>query len=410
MLNNIKLIFLDHNLLIWFSNDNKIYKEHFPLENTKEALLKYLNLIFKEPQDNLSNAFLNSLHKMQNRNFAVMTIYNNKTWYKSINKDEFEKIEKAFLNTKTSDILIKEILKEKSIENNFVLKDLENSIKAKPDDDYLIFKYAIALAELGKLEDAIDSFREAISINDDNPDYFYYLSLTYRKLNKLNLAIVEMSTAIIKEPDNYLYLRNLAEMYYESERYKDSLDIYLNIYYILGTDPEDIYEIQLRLGDIYNKLEYYEDAILLYEEILSIDKNNKQAEIGLEKALNIKKRITSADINNLGIAYAEKNKYDKAIEKFKKAIEINSSDPEFYYNLAVAYKKNNMLIQAIIEFKNVLKCDSKIYDVHFELGEIYQKQNNINMAVEEYNKFIKYSNDLHKIDETKKILDSLKIS
>ena len=51
--------------------------------------------------------------------------------------------------------------------------------------------------------------------------------------------------------------------------------------------------------------------------------------------------------NNLGQAYLQQAKYDKAITAFNKVIEIKPDAPEAYINLATTYLKQNLPNQAI---------------------------------------------------------------
>lgn len=408
-MNHIKILFVENNLIFWINSDNKVYKELFEINDLDKILLKYLNLIYKEKSEKLSKSFIKSIIKMSKIENGVITVNQNKTWYRQRNYDEYNRIRDLYLDSCSNNIILKDLLKQKSQDNNIILKELEYAVKNNPNDDYALFKYGVALADFGKFDDAVDYIREAISLNEDKHDYYYHLSLAYKKNRKFELAISEIISALEKDPENYNYIKTLAELYFESNKYKESLDAYNEILHNTIIPPEDMLELQIRVGFIYNKLGYFDDAILLFSDILSSDNNNQEAKQGYEGALEIKKKITSADVNNLGIAYAEKNKYDKAIEKFKKAIEINSNDSEFYFNLAMAYKKSNLLIQSSLEFKNALKINDNLYEAYIELADIYQKQNNITMAIEEYKKFIEKSNDLVKIEEIKKLLDSLKI-
>lgn len=406
-MNHIKIIFVDNNIIFCFSNDNKIYKEIFDESQIESTLLKYFNLLYKEKDDKVSKSFIKSLIKMRFIENAVLFVNQNKSWYRQKNITEYNKIKSLYLETYDNSILLKDILNKRIQDNNFLLKELEINVNKNPNDDYALFKYGLALANFNNYDDAIDNIREAISINSNNPEYFYQLALIYQKCKKYELAISEIVSALEIDLENYKYIKTLAELYFEINKYKESLDMYNE----LLTDPkiplEDIFELQIRVGLIYNKLGFFDDSILLFSEILELEPNNIEAKIAYEEAIELKKRLTSADLNNLGIAYAEKNKYDKAIEKFKKAIEINPSDPEFYFNLGMAYKKNDMLIQASLEFKNALKINESLYDIYLELAEIYEKQNNNNLAIEEYKKYIEKSNDLNKIKDIKKLLESL---
>ena len=103
---HIKIIFSDFNLLIWFSSDNRVYKESFISEDLEKTLLKYLNLIYKEKQETLTKSFIKSLKKMINIENGVMTINQNRTWYRQVNDIDYKKIKTLFLNNFTNKPLV----------------------------------------------------------------------------------------------------------------------------------------------------------------------------------------------------------------------------------------------------------------------------------------------------------------
>ena len=51
---------------------------------------------------------------------------------------------------------------------------------------------------------------------------------------------------------------------------------------------------------------------------------------------------SAARHNQQGLEYGRAQEYDKALDSFKKAIELDSSNPEFHYNLAVTYMSKGM--------------------------------------------------------------------
>ena len=52
-------------------------------------------------------------------------------------------------------------------------------------------------------------------------------------------------------------------------------------------------------------------------------------------------------------------KYDQAVEEFKKAIQDDPKDVESYYNLGVVYEAKNMLKEAKEAFEKALDLDPK---------------------------------------------------
>ena len=69
-------------------------------------------------------------------------------------------------------------------------------------------------------------------------------------------------------------------------------------------------------------------------------------------------------------------------------MEIDPEKADAHYYLGVISASNNKYDEAIEEFKKVIAVDSHYADAHFDLGTIYYKQGLFNEAIEEYDKTI----------------------
>ena len=92
-------------------------------------------------------------------------------------------------------------------------------------------------------------------------------------------------------------------------------------------------------------------------------------------------------LNSQGLEYAGKQDYDKAIDLFKQAIELDNSNPEFHYNLAVSYSFKGMTEEEETSYKNVLaiepddpKANPVLAHTYFNLACMYALQGNKDQA------------------------------
>ena len=92
-------------------------------------------------------------------------------------------------------------------------------------------------------------------------------------------------------------------------------------------------------------------------------------------------------LNSQGLEYAGKQDYDKAIDIFKQAIELDNSNPEFHYNLAVSYSFKGMTEEEEAYYKNVLaiepddpKANPVLAHTYFNLACLYALQGNKDQA------------------------------
>jgi len=89
--------------------------------------------------------------------------------------------------------------------------------------------------------------------------------------------------------------------------------------------------------------------------------------------------------NSLGEAYYHKGQLKEAERMFKKAIEIRPNFPEAYNNLGVLYRKINLTDNAIEEFKKAIHLIPGSPDFHYNLGNAYLANNHYEAAIKEFN-------------------------
>ena len=97
--------------------------------------------------------------------------------------------------------------------------------------------------------------------------------------------------------------------------------------------------------------------------------------------------------NNRGAAYMEKGDFDHAIEDFNKAINLNSDDAGFYNNRGIAYDKKGKVDEAIKEYNIAIKLNPDYPGVYYNLGVTYEKVRKFGKAIKNYNIAIKLNPD-----------------
>ncbi|MGB9596924.1 MAG: tetratricopeptide repeat protein, partial [Candidatus Poribacteria bacterium] len=90
----------------------------------------------------------------------------------------------------------------------------------------------------------------------------------------------------------------------------------------------------------------------------------------------------------LGTVYQNQGQIDKAIEQFKKAIEIDPDSMLAHSNLAYIYEGQGKLDEAIAEFKELLRIKPDFPQIHVGLGLLYDAQGKVDDAIVEMNKAI----------------------
>jgi superkiller protein 3 len=112
----------------------------------------------------------------------------------------------------------------------------------------------------------------------------------------------------------------------------------------------------------------------------------------LNKSEMERKTIAAVEHYNQGLEYSEKEKYDKALECFKKVLELNAVDinktSAVFYNIALICCKIGKYDEAIKLYQKVIKINKNIPDVFYNMGLVYEQTGKFTKALEYYKKTV----------------------
>jgi len=239
----------------------------------------------------------------------------------------------------------------------------ENLVKENPD-------LQIASFELGKLFFKVKDFNEArklfsklVSINGQNPEYYYYLGETFRELEQSASSLVAYKNAVQIDST---HLRSLFQLgkYFTIKQERDNalryVDTGLRFY------ENDISLINLKALIYYNDGQY-EKAIPWLERVL---------ELGERKEYVYEK---------LGHCYFKNWDFEKAKNTYQTLISINDTNSETYFSLAEVYRKNKQLDSAEVFIKKAMDVKRPIFAQGYSsLAGFAQERNNLKTALEYY--------------------------
>lgn len=156
----------------------------------------------------------------------------------------------------------------------------------------------------------------------------YHQSLQYEYLQKYDKAIDVLSPIYKKYPKGYLVNLRLGWLYYNSNRYANSISHYSNANHILPGALEP----KLGLALDYLTQQKYDNVIATTHQILQKDYYNYYANLYLIRALSAQKHyqdvvtvthkilglypLDNKFLNELGLAYLAQKKYEKANKCF----------------------------------------------------------------------------------------------
>ena len=147
----------------------------------------------------------------------------------------------------------------------------EKQVKS-PDEIYNICQDMI---NAGDKEKAIIQLEELVSLHPGYSRAHNDLGVLFLQKEKNDNALKHFIKALELQPNNIIFKKNLAELYYfQLKDVENALKLYLSI---LQNNPEDI-EALMVAGHINYALKRFEDAELFYKKVLDIEPWNLEAD------------------------------------------------------------------------------------------------------------------------------------
>jgi len=198
-----------------------------------------------------------------------------------------------------------------------------------------------------------------IAINPGNAQALIALDAAIHKKGKIEMALDELK----KSPTADKYL-NLSLLYYQAEKYQESIDASKEA---IRMKP-NFAEAYNNIGSAYNVLKKWDDAIIAFQKALQINPNFRLAKNNLfvaQKGKNdlstIEKLATekpsSDNYINLSLEYYKLGLFEKSIEVCKKAIQLSPNNADAYNNIAASYCELKEWDKAINACSTALRID-----------------------------------------------------
>lgn len=245
------------------------------------------------------------------------------------------------------------------------LKYLHQAFELESSNIMLLYDIGYCYEKLGQINRSIDYYKQYLDMEPFSENGWYNLGILYNKSENYNKAIDAYEFALAINPDFSVAYFNLANSLSNKEDYHNAI---LNYKEYLKFDGKSV-EILTYIGDCYDSLKEYDVALKYYDKALTEDpfyaeaiygKANVMYRIGkTEQALPlIENAIVIDDLNPeyhflLGNIHSDLNKWDFAIDSYKKACDIDPEELDFNLALSEAYIKTAKYIEAIqilIEF------------------------------------------------------------
>ena len=325
------------------------------------------------------------------------------------------------------------------------IKHLEAALKVYPEDFLFLYSLGNAWLRQEQYQNAIPWFEKILEFDTGRKDVYKNLGLAYRKTNNSARSIHNYRKALALDPEDesLLFLLGFAE--FEAEEFDSGAKSLTQLMQVNPSHPLAAFY----LGQIYEKLNEFEEAINAYQAVPTTSSFHPQAQ---DKITALKKRLTptptpvirqtapiikpveisktntidsvaqnlelaekswkndnKADairwyrkvlefdpmhfrsLSQIGRHYLEDlSEYKEAQEYLLKARQIKSDDIWVNLSLGIISKYMNNTFEAVRYFEDVLKKEPTQLNANFNLALLYEDRNQLDLAKEYYSRVIRF--------------------
>lgn len=154
--------------------------------------------------------------------------YKSKNYIKAAELFEYEINNSPILKIEYFEILANIYMYREDYNN--MLRVARNGIIINRFSPKLYFQKGYALYKLAKTNEAIESIRYSVDLNPNDAYVNNYLGLLYLYTENYKLAEASFLKANIYNPNNIVYMVNLAATYERDKNYNSALQIYEDVY------------------------------------------------------------------------------------------------------------------------------------------------------------------------------------
>lgn len=160
------------------------------------------------------------------------------------------------------------------------VSDFETALNLSPEDAWTLRYLADSYRKSGQTQLALTTINHSILLDSGNSYSYKVRGLLFYEAQQYQKAAQDFEKAIKVEPNNVWLIAHLSDAHQNKGDYKLALD-YINK--AIALDENDAFSYKVR-GQIYYKIDRYDDAIADFKTVLKIEPNNTWSIEYIQKA------------------------------------------------------------------------------------------------------------------------------
>ncbi len=264
-------------------------------------------------------------------------------------------------------------------------------------------------SELKFYEDAERYLEQAVQINPALADAYYILGNIAQARGNLGVAIAHFEKTLDLRPGFEIVYSDLYLMLLQSGQFEKARKV---IQQGLSLFPQSA-QFHCYLGNLYVDESKFEQAIKCYRNALLIQPDNVEVQVRLGNALTelgypdealacYRKALalrpdSPAICNNLANLLRDQGNLDEAEACYQQALALNPDDAGVHSNLGTVFLDRAKLDKAQACYRRALALDPNCTDALNNLGIVFREQGNLNEAVDCYHKALSIRQDSSEI-------------
>jgi len=249
----------------------------------------------------------------------------------------------------------------KTVVRNTIWRDERHFwLRTVQDSPFSVFAHnnlGLVYADDGQYSHAIEEFRKSLALNPGAANVYANLGAAYALQGFYQKGIDAYEKALKLRPKKAKFYNGLGNLYYQAlKEYKSSSKLNRE-----GANDKNLFAVHGVQG-------LYQKSLNNYKKALQLDYNDPEVH------------------NNLGDLYYLEQLYPSALEEYKRAVKLNPYYADAYNNLGLVYLKEKNHDEAQKAFAMTLELEPDFAEAYNNLALVYMEREMYHKALEWFTK------------------------